>query len=80
MQGSSMARKPPPPTLPAGLETWAGPASPGPPGIASAGPAHSAPVLAPGLAPESCAARPYTQVRAPPPPLEAWDPIGRPHN
>eukprot|EP00974_Lingulodinium_polyedra_P119455 11171225-Lingulodinium_polyedra.AAC.1 len=70
-----MARKPPPPTLPAGLETWVGPGPPSPPGPASAGPAHSAPV-----ATESFAARPHTQVRAPPPPLEAWDPLSRPHS
>eukprot|EP00974_Lingulodinium_polyedra_P106239 10281477-Lingulodinium_polyedra.AAC.1 len=24
--------------------------------------------------------RPYTQVRPPPPPLEAWDPLSRPHS
>eukprot|EP00974_Lingulodinium_polyedra_P087598 8490685-Lingulodinium_polyedra.AAC.1 len=65
-----MARKPPPPTLPAGLESWTGPTPPGPPGSGGAGLAHGAPTLGP----EPCATRPYAQARPPPPPLEAWDP------
>eukprot|EP00974_Lingulodinium_polyedra_P058026 5588258-Lingulodinium_polyedra.AAC.1 len=67
-----MTRKPPPPGLPAGLEAWTGPASPGP---ACAGSAPAA--LA--LGPEPLAARSYADVRSPPPPVEPWDAAGGPH-
>eukprot|EP00974_Lingulodinium_polyedra_P008333 795098-Lingulodinium_polyedra.AAC.1 len=61
-----MTRKPPPPGLPAGLEAWAGPASPGP-ACTGAAPAALA------LSPEPFTAQSYAEVRSPPPPLEPWD-------